>query len=90
MSAYVRDAARTAAEVLNGRHYLVHELDVDRLQQAQQAVDLLGLLDTSQPSPFTLDHVAAVAAYVARDLAEILGNAYLPGVSPAADSLDNL
>ncbi|HGM5041338.1 MAG: hypothetical protein HZS22_07035 [Stenotrophomonas maltophilia] len=90
MSAYIRDAHRTPAEVLNSLHYLVHELDVDRLQQAQQAVDLISLIETDQPSPITLDHVAAVAAYVARDLAEILGNAYRPGVSPAADCPENI
>jgi hypothetical protein len=90
MSAYIRAASRTPAEVLNSLHYRVHELDIDRLWQAQQAVDLLALLDTSQPSPFTLDHVAAVAAYVADDLRQVLGNAHRAGGTPDEDLADTL
>jgi len=90
MSAFIRNAARTPAEVLNSIHYRVHELDVDRLWQAQQAADLLSLLDTNQPSPITLDHVAAVAAYIAGDLREVLGNTHRAVDVPADDLADTL
>lgn len=90
MSAFIADAQRTPAEVLNSIHYRVHELDVDRLWQAQRAVDLLALLDTDQPSPITLDHVAAVAAYVASDLLQVLGNAHRADHMPGEDLADTL
>lgn len=90
MSAHIRNAPRTPAEVLNSIHYRVHELDVDRLWQAQQAADLLSLLDTNQPSPITLDHIAAVAAYIAGDLREVLGNTHRAVDVPADDLADTL
>lgn len=78
MSAYVRNAPRTPEQVLGSAHYRVHELDIDRLWQAHHAMDLLALLDNAQPSPITLDHVAAVAAYAAADLRQVLENACGP------------
>lgn len=90
MSAYIRDAARTPAEVQNSIHYCVHELDIDRLWQAQRAADLLALLGTDQPSPITLDHVAAVAAYIADEMRKVLGNAHRPDQAPGVDLADTL
>lgn len=90
MSAHTRNGTRTAADVVNGIHFVVHENDVDRLWQAQQAIDLLALLDTDQPSPITLDHIAAVAAYVAEDLRHVLGNAHRADQLPAVDLADTL
>lgn len=90
MSAYTRNGTRTAADVVNSIHFVIHEHDIDRLWQAQQAIDLLALLDTSQPSPITLDHVAAIAAYVAEDLRSILGNAHRADQLPGEDLADTL
>lgn len=78
MSAHVRNAMRTPDQVLSSSHYKVHELDIDRLWQAHHAMDLLALLDNSQLSPITLDHVSAVAAYAAADIRQVLENACGP------------
>lgn len=90
MSAFIRDAKRAPADVINSIHYRLHELDHDRLWQAQQAADLLSLLDTAQPSPFTLDHVAAVAAYIAADLRGVLGNAHRADETQDEDLAESL
>lgn len=84
MSTFLRQAKRTPDEVLGSVHYLIHELDHDRLWQAQQAIDLLSLLDTSQPGPITLDHIAAVAAYASEAMREALGNVVTPANKPLA------
>lgn len=74
MSAFIRLSKRTPEEVLDSIHYAAHELDVDRLHQARDAMDLLALIADEQKSPITLHHVAAVADYVARDLEGVLEN----------------
>lgn len=76
--------------MLNSIHYRVHELDLDRLWQAQQATDLLSLLDTNQASRITLDHVAAAAAYIAANLLEVLGNTHRALDVPADGLADTL
>ena len=84
MSAHLRSSKRTPEQVVGSVHYLIHELDHDRLWQAQQAIDLLSLLDTSQPGPITLDHIAAVAAYASEAMREALGNVVTPANKPLA------
>lgn len=58
-------------------HYGISEDAHDRLWRAQQAVQLLSALnhDVAHAAGFSEDGPAAVAEYVARDLADVLGTA---------------
>ncbi len=60
-------------------HYGISEDAHDRLWRAQQAASLLAFLnhDVARAAGFSEDGTAAVAEYVARDLADVLGAATL-------------
>lgn len=74
MSPLAQEAQRTPDEVTGGIHYALHEDDYSRLHQVWEVLDFLSLLSEGLGTAVSLDHVAAVSGYAARDLNQALVN----------------
>ncbi|HVJ39386.1 MAG TPA: hypothetical protein VM687_16490 [Stenotrophomonas sp.] len=66
----------------SGIRYTLMEDDYSRLHQAWEVLDMLSMLSEGMGTAISLDHVAAVSGYAARDLNAALANLVRSTPSP--------